>query len=345
MKVTSRGAESFLRGVDGKIAAILFYGPDAGLAHEWADRLTASVAGDASDPFRVSELNPARLREEPSCLADEAAALSFGGGRRVVRLRDAADSMSGAVELLLAGQPNAGLAILEGGDLGPRSSLRRLFESAANAVALPCYLDEAEALHRLIAEELGRSYLAIAGDALEYLAENLGGDRALTRRELEKLVCYMGDEERQIELADVLACVGDSAAQSLDDLVFAIGDGDGPAIERAMDRSFQEGESPVAILRAMARHILRLLAVAGADDRDAAMSRLRPPVFFKQVPRFKIQSRRWSVPLLGQALDRLARAELDCKRTGFPAETIGRRALHEVASAIRADAASGNPRR
>ena len=57
MKVTGRNIESFLRGVDAAVAAVLFYGPDAGLVHERADRLTAVVAGDAADPFRVSEVS------------------------------------------------------------------------------------------------------------------------------------------------------------------------------------------------------------------------------------------------------------------------------------------------
>lgn len=336
MKVTARNVESFLRGVDGKIAAVLLYGPDVGLVHERAGRLTAAVAGDSGDPFRVSEITPARLHEEPSALADETAALSFGGGRRVVRLRDAADGMTEAIELQLARQPSAGLAILEAGDLGPRSSLRRLFESADNAAALPCYRDEAEDLHRFIGEELRRNKLAIAAEAHDYLAANLGGDRAVTRQELEKLVCYMGKDARQVELADVLAGVGDSAALSLDDLVFAVGDGNLPAIERAADRSFQEGTSPVTILRAAGRHFLRLHGAAGARDPDSAIARLRPPVFFKQVPRFKEQMRRWTVPHLAQALDRLIRAEMDCKRTGRPAETICRRVLLEIALSPRA---------
>src|SRR5262249_45477030 len=87
MKITGRNIASFLSGTDGAVAAALFYGPDTGLVKERADRLAAAIVGDLADPFRVSELTPERLRDEPSLLSDEAAALTFGGGRRVVRLR------------------------------------------------------------------------------------------------------------------------------------------------------------------------------------------------------------------------------------------------------------------
>jgi len=77
MKISGRNIESFLRGADETVAAVLFYGPDAGLVRERAERLTAAVAGDAADPFRISELTAERLRDQPSLLSDEAAALSF----------------------------------------------------------------------------------------------------------------------------------------------------------------------------------------------------------------------------------------------------------------------------
>jgi len=334
MKLTGRNIESFLRGVDAAVAAVLFYGPDAGLVHERADRLTSVVAGDAADPFRVSEVTTERLRDQPSLLSDEASALSFGGGRRVVRLRNADDSQSAAIESFLESPAGAGLVIVEAAELGPRSSLRQLFEAADNAAALPCYRDEASDLARLIGEELGRAGLRLSGEARDYLAGALGGDRGVTRRELEKIVSYLGpsDSARPLELADALACVGDSAALSVDDLVFALGDGDFSAVERLTDRALAEGTTPVAILRTAGRHFLRLHLVASVEDRERAIRTLKPPVFYKYVPRLHEQVRQWASSRLHQALDRLTRAEMDCKRTGMPAEVLCRRVLLEIAA-------------
>jgi DNA polymerase-3 subunit delta len=335
MKIAARNIDSFLDGVDDAVAAVLLYGPDAGLVRERADRLAAAVAGDAADPFRVSDVTAERLREQPSLLADEAAALTFGGGRRVVRLRPAGDAQSGAVSSFLRSAAGGGLLIVESDELGPRSSLRQLFEAAGNAAALPCYRDEGADLARFIAEELRREGLGLANDAREYLAGALGGDRAVTRREIEKVIAYTGPagDGRTVELADAIACVGDSAALSVDDLVFAIGDGDLASVERLTSRVVQDGAAPVSILRAVGRHFLRvhLIASAGAD-RERAMRSLRPPVFSKHLPRFDAHVRRWPTARLHQALDRLTRAESDCKTTGSPAETLCRRALLEIAA-------------
>ena len=93
MKISS-GAEAFVAKPDPKIRAVLIYGPDAGLVHERLNALTRAVAGSIDDPFRVVEFNADVLRQDPAKLGDEAASLSFGGGRRVVRVRDAGDNVA-----------------------------------------------------------------------------------------------------------------------------------------------------------------------------------------------------------------------------------------------------------
>src|SRR3546814_14077914 len=86
-----------------------------------------------------------------------------------------------------------------------------------------------------------------------------------------------------------LACVGDSALLSLDDVALATAGGNLPGLERALGRSFSEGNAPVTVLRAVARHLQRVHAVAGAGGAvDEAMRRLRPPVFWKRAAAFKI---------------------------------------------------------
>src|SRR5262249_62361700 len=82
VKLPPRSVERFLGAPDSTITAVLLFGPDIGLVRERADRLTRAVAGDAADPFRVSELTAASLREEPTRLLDEANALSLAGGGR-----------------------------------------------------------------------------------------------------------------------------------------------------------------------------------------------------------------------------------------------------------------------
>jgi DNA polymerase-3 subunit delta len=345
VKLQGQALGRYLRAPDPSVLAALFYGPDAGLVKERAQALLAAAAGDPGDPFRTCELTPADLKGDPARLVDEAAALPFTGGRRVVRLRDATDSVAALLKDVLRGA-GQGLVILEAGELGPRAPLRVLCETSERAAAIACYRDEGEALSGVIAADLKRSGLTAAPDALEYLTANLGGDRALTRAELEKLALYMagsgGPDGRRgavVSLEDAMATVGDTAALGLDDLIHDVAGGSPAAVERDLERQLAEGDSPVTILRAAARHFMRLHVVAGAmargQDADGAMATLRPPVFFRDKDRFRGQLRRWKPPALAAALARLTEAEIDCKTTGLPAETICRRVLAEIAQGLR----------
>src|SRR5438309_11297884 len=139
MKVAASDQDRFLRAVPSSVSAVLFYGPDQGLVRERAGELVARVAGDAADPFRVAELSAAQLKDDPARLADEAAALSLSGGRRVLRLRETTDGHAPALAELLAGPGPASFLVLEAADLAKRSALRKVFEDARNAAAIACF--------------------------------------------------------------------------------------------------------------------------------------------------------------------------------------------------------------
>jgi DNA polymerase III subunit delta len=351
VKLSGRKIQQFLESPAPDVRAVLLYGPDAGLVRERADGLVRGVAGDVGDPFRVAELSPDEVAKEPARLFDEAAAIAMTGGRRAVRLRDPGDGLSDLLGRFLDDPPGDGLVVLEAGDLPPRSRLRKLFEAADRAAALPCYRDEGRELDALIQDMARRAGYRISREAAAYLAVNLGGDRLLTRREMEKLLLYMGPggggtgdsgagaasgRNNEITLADVLACVGDSADRTLDDLVFALGDRNLPEIERALIRVFQEGVSWVSPLRAAARHFERLHRVAGSLRRgvpvESAVARLRPPVFWKHRPQFQRQIKNWSPEQLAAVLSRLMEAELDGKRGRAPGEVVCAHAFFAIAS-------------
>lgn len=336
MKLSGARIEPFVKSPDPAVRAILVFGPDLGLVNERVQRLMKSVVKDTSDPFRVTELTPAALKETPSRLADEAAALAFGGGRRVVVLRDAGDGQSSVLSSFLANPMGDALVVVEGGELGPRSSLRKLFEGADNAAALACYGDEGGSLAGVIQEELKSAGLMAEPDAMAYLIEHLGGDRRLTRAEMMKLAIYMGGPGR-VSLADATACIGDTAALGLDDLALATADGDHGGAQRVLDRLLREGSSPIQMLRSVARHFIRLHLAAGimaqGKSVEQAMTALKPPVIFKAADRFRRQLSRWPTDRLGKALDVLTEAELDCKTTGMPAAEITSRALMMIARA------------
>jgi DNA polymerase-3 subunit delta len=260
------------------------------------------------------------------------------GGRRVIRISDAknsdADNIKDALDAASAGDA---LLVAATGSQGPRDGLRKLFEAHKKGAAIPCYVDEARDLDNLARQTLSQAGVKISRDAQGLLVTRLGNDRALARRELEKLVLFAGDQE--ITAEDIQNLIGDAAEFDFDDISYSVFSGEQAALDQGIDRIFAAKGNPVSLLAAVTRHGHRLhlsaSKIAAGSDPESALKALRPPVFFKQKPQFQAQLRRWTTAKLAQALQLLLLAEGQCKTTGLPAETICRRVLMRLASAAR----------
>lgn len=331
MKVEPRHVEAFLQKPDPKVRGIVVYGNDDGLVGERAQRLARTICADLKDPFRVVDIAGDALRADPARLADEFGALSLMGGRRVVRVRPAGEETVEALENLVAAPAGDALIVVEAGSLAPRSGLRALAETEPTLAALPCYPDSGDVLAGLIEGAAREHGLALEPAALEWIVERLGGDRGVTRSEIDKLVLYKtSDPDKTVHLADAIAVLGDTSAVGIENVVAATFDGQLEALDRALDRVFAEGGNAVQLVRALQRHADQLHLVsshaAAGGSLEAAMFKARG------VPRggpvrqaFERHLRTWPVARLGHALSSILQAERDCKSTGLPDEAIARR--------------------
>jgi DNA polymerase-3 subunit delta len=341
-----RDIDAFIARRDPRHGAALVYGPDLGLVRERADKLSKAVTPDFRDPFNYLELTDADLKAAPTRLADEAAALSLMGGERLVRIRTNGEAAADAADILLKGledgsvKPN-GLVVIEAGDLGKSSRLRKMFEQAKAAVALPCYADAPADVRALATAMASAEGLSIGPDALDFLQEFLGEDRGVTRAELEKLVLFKGpkavrDGPATISAEDVRAVMVDTISDAAQEAAFAAADGASANLARALHRSAGAGASPVGLVRALQREFARMRAAQGmiaeGASAEAAMGKLRPPVFFMEKRAFESRLRRWSLKRIDAALDLLLEAELGAKSTGLPDQEIVERAALRIAA-------------
>lgn len=338
MKVAPRNIDSFLKSPPDNIDVVLIYGRDLGLVHERAAELAKVAVADVNDPFLVSDLNGSEVKSDPPKLSDEASAQSLVGGRRLVLVRLGGEDISKALKLVLDGPEIASLVIIEGGDLAASSPNRKLLEKSDRSAVIACYEDNEQSLGRLI-ETVSREYqIKIDRAARDYLVGHLGGDRMVSRRELEKLMLYAGSKS-DVSLEDAVAVVGDSGALSLEEVIYAAAGGDRAKLEEGLSRAVGEGVSPIAILRAAQRHLLRLqLAAARCAEGQSpaeAMKALKPPVMFLFSDRFQRQLSYWTTDKLSLALDLLLEAEADCKSTGLPDQAICERSLLRLSQVAR----------
>jgi DNA polymerase-3 subunit delta len=330
MKIPAAKINSFVKSPDKGINFVLIYGPDAGLVSEYTRDICKTVADDLSDPFRIAELSFDKIKDEPSILNDEINAICMMGGRRLIKVRTDSTTLPKEVGEIISASKSDTFVVFSGGDLTPASSLRTFFEKAANAAAIPCYKDDSGSIMRIISNKFSENKISCDSDVVQYLANSFSGDRLVIVSEVEKLITYMGSN-KHITLADVQECIYDSSEFSLDDLCSAFASRNPYETDKHYSKAQKEGVASIAIIRMMLRYFMRLQEVknsieSGANEQQA-ISALRPPVFFKQVPIIKKHLSLWKSSDISKVIHKLIELEIDCKTTGSQDELLCARLL------------------
>ncbi len=342
MEIKPAGAPAFVAKPAAGIRVFVLFGTDDGLIRERSEALARQIVPDPDDPFRLADLDGAAVNDSAALLYDEATALAFGGGQRVVRVRRLTGRIADAVTDMVREPVGEARIVLEAPGANRKSALVAAAIGADAAAAVPCYRDESRGLRDLVADAMAQAGLKPGPGVVDHVSDRAGSDRALTRREIEKLALFAGADPagppKPVDLAQAQAVVGDTALLTLDSLADAVFDGRSAEVERILQRVRQEGTGSGTILRAMAGHAARLLRfralVEGGTDPAAAGRRLRPPLHFSRQRSVERQAR-MAPGRLSAIMDRLAEAERLTRRTEVPDEAVCDRALFGIAAALR----------
>jgi len=321
MKLPFKQIEPFIKNPDPAARVILIYGPDQGLMCERSSAIAKTWIDDINDPFNVVTLSPDSILADPTLFYDEAQAQSLMGGRRLIFIKSAIDSINVMIKDYLENPSQDTLVIIEAADLGPRSPLRKLAESSKNTAALPCYVDDERSLSQVIRNQCLEAGYKIDSHALSAFSATLVGDRAIARNEIEKLLLYKGNGKGTITLPDIHACCGDVRDWTTDILIYAVVDGDINKMQQAINQMAKDNTPVIIMIRSLQSHFWRLHQVHAKSKTGLnlieSIKTLTPPLFWKHENAFKNQLQKWSLPAIEAALDRLNKTETMLKKTGY----------------------------
>lgn len=287
---------------------LVVYGSDAGLVSEIAETAAHSLSRQETPPGEILRIEDADLEGDPDKLFIELQTLPMFSGAKVIRTSIGRRVNANQLKQVFDTGPPAAALVVEAGNLKPSDMLRKLAEATSWAAALPCYADSAKDLSRIVDETVAEAGKRIAPDVRELLVSRLGADRALSRREVEKLIIYAGDSS-DIREQDVLAVVGDVSELSLDRVTVSAGDGRAREAIEAAERATAAGQTYQAVLLALQRYFLMLHALASAIDSgkrlDDAIRTVRPPLAFGLRDAVTRQLRSCHPGTLGAAVSRI----------------------------------------
>ncbi len=345
MKIAPARVEGFISTLESAgVCSVLIYGPDSGGVSNLANRIAAKIVADPSDPFSASTVDNERVSNEPSVIYDEMSAISMFGGRKLVMFRhadggkDNAAAIESCVEGIPADAKKGSFLLVTAGDLPPTSALRKLYENGKDVAALACYVeDEKDLSAKVMRLFSARGMRAVERGVVEYLAASCKGDSKIVESEVEKLDLYMG-EVKEVRLEDVLETTGNTTETQLSDIAALVCTGKKAEAEIALRRALEAGTAPIAIIRSLQRYMEKLHFCAAqiqgeGKTAEAAMAALRPPLFFKQVPAFRLHlNHMLKKPAndIWRSYNVLYDAESSLKESGAEPELITSRALAQL---------------
>src|SRR3984957_14141213 len=334
--VALRGKEidAFLARPDPGRPIILLYGPDAGLVRERAETLLASAVDDPNDPFSLVRLDGDELSAEPPRLVDEALTIPLFGGRRAIRVRAGSRGFASGIDTLAETPLKDCRIVIEAGELGPESPLRKPCERAKTAVAIACYPDTERDLAKLIDDELKLSSLRIASDARAVLMSLLGGDRQASRNELRKLT-LSAHGKGEVTLDDVMAVVADASELKIVPIVDGPFAGNPAVVETEFAKAMVAGTYPGVIISAAQRQTAWLhksaIVIAEGTPSSAVLDGGFPRLHFSRKANVEIALKQFSATRLLSIIDQLASAALEVRKQASLGAAIAQRTLMSIA--------------
>ncbi|MBC6442557.1 MAG: DNA polymerase III subunit delta [Rhodobacteraceae bacterium] len=310
MKLAGAQAAAFLARPDGCRAGVLLYGADAMRVALKRQALVRALAGPrAAAELRLTRMAGADLRRAPAAVRDALKAIGFFPGRRVVLIEEAGDGATDALAAALGDWAEGDATLVcTAGRLTPRSRLRKLFESAPDAVAIGIYDDPPgrdEIIQALKTAGLAQVPPA-AMQALVSLARSV--DPGTLAQIIEKLALYKLGAPDPVTEQDLAAILPETIPADVTQAAEAAAEGRTADTITALARLAGQGVTPVALCMGAARHFKLLYAIAAAPGGAAVFARHR--IFGPRRDRLARQARRLGPGRLARALTMLMDTDL-----------------------------------
>lgn len=330
MKAKAYQVSALKRDIQSAYRGALVYGPDFASVLETAEQIAKMITPDLKDDFCVVRLTPTKIKENKAIVLDSANALSLMGGRKLVWIKEADNSCAFVPEEVFEHIQTDAFVLMTADNLPKNSTLRVVSENHPKCLTVACYADEEKDIIAGITTFLGENGYRASVEAINILKERLTENRVATKRELEKLITYVG-ERKQINEEDVRTIITHTQATSFDTLCMAIAGGRQKEADEALSLLLASGETSVGIVRVLINYFNKLLlavnAVSNREPLEVACKRILKAGQFKLEGEVKRQLSIWKKEWVVRVLNLLAETEKQTKTTGYPADLMVSRTI------------------
>ena len=311
---------------------ILIYGPNEGLVRENFLKIKKIFNQNSTEEVNFSGK---LINEQPGILIDEIRTVSMFNEQKIIIIEQPVDKNIDLFEDAFVELPDQTLIIVIANNLTKNSKLRKFFESSSKYFSCANYEDDFRSnsqqiqnLEKSINKNLNR-------DIKNYLSQNLSSDRMISKNEIDKIILLYSENDQIPELEHIKLIFNDNADLGLNKISQLAFSGQPNRVSINLNKIFDEGVNPVAIIRVMLNYVQRIqatqIALKKNNDFDSAIKSLKPPVFWKDKDNFKLHCKKWPIKETVLNFNLLVDTELNCKSDYNLTNILCERALLNIA--------------
>ena len=315
-----------------QFAPTLLYGPNEGLIRENFLKIKENFNQNNAEEISFSGKF---INEQPNILIDEIQTVSMFNEQKIIIIEQPVDKNIDIFEEAFLKLPNQVLVIVIANNLTKNSKIRKFFEKSDNYFSCANYEDDFKSNSQQI-QNLEKSINKnLHKDIKHYLNQNLSSDRMISKNEIDKIVLLYAENDQIPELEHIKLIFNDNADLGLNKISQLTFSGQPNRVSVNLNKIFDEGVNPVAIIRVMLNYVQRIQATQVAlkknNDFDSAIKSLKPPVFWKDKDNFKLHCKKWPIKETVLNFNLLVDTELSCKSDYNLTNILCERALLNIA--------------
>ena len=271
----------------------LFYGNNDGLQNEVIiDNFTNNFKGS------VNRYDENEFINNYEVVSSELLTSSLFEKEKIIIISRTSDKLLKLVEEILDKGIKDIKIIFKSSLLEKRSKIRNFFEKRKDLIIVPFYEDNINILSTIVIKFLNQNNINMSRESINLLANRANGSRKILKIELDKILNY-SFTNKKIDLSIVKKLTNLNENYSVNELADNYLEKNKKNIAKILNENNYSDEDCILILRTVLSKSKRLISIIEKYNEtrnlEDAISKTKPPIFWKDKESVKKQANSWKI--------------------------------------------------
>ena len=197
--------------------------------------------------------------------------------------------------------------------LDKKSKIRNYFEKSKHTGIIPCYPDNEITLRKIVTEKL-KNFKNLNTENINLILESSNMNRMKLKNELEKILFFFTNKELQKD--KLISLLNLRENENFNDLKDEAIIGNINETNKLINDTVLEPEKNILYINLINQRFNKIseaLYNSKNNSLENAIDSLKPPIFWKDKPKFKVQAKKWSLKKIKEVLNKTYNLELKIK--------------------------------